>query len=214
MNPEVCDRCRLKYSLFNCENCQESFCSECDSYINGFPLIYSIVRDNYEFFIGSGGRHLLHENVPTIQIRIIKPDLHYDFVDATLLMLFNKHLFLLTNSEDYRKYHSIPSGFFPDRCDRYYFEHHFNKSIFDDYSLVKVGYAGFYTEMRDIHNEKIYVGDVIRGLLHKSSPFQSVITDDGCDSGCDDHEMVFWFGSYDMPTPLSWITNFEIKRKF
>lgn len=34
MNPEVCDRCRLKYSLFNCENCQESFCSECDSYIH------------------------------------------------------------------------------------------------------------------------------------------------------------------------------------
>ena len=34
MNPEVCDRCRLKYSLFKCENCQESFCSECDSYIH------------------------------------------------------------------------------------------------------------------------------------------------------------------------------------
>lgn len=34
MNPEVCDRCRLKYSLLNCENCQESFCSECDSYIH------------------------------------------------------------------------------------------------------------------------------------------------------------------------------------
>ena len=34
MNPELCDRCRLKFSLFNCENCQESFCSECDSYIH------------------------------------------------------------------------------------------------------------------------------------------------------------------------------------
>ena len=34
MNSEVCDRCRLKYSLFKCENCQESFCSECDSYIH------------------------------------------------------------------------------------------------------------------------------------------------------------------------------------
>jgi hypothetical protein len=34
MNPELCDRCRLKFSLLNCENCQESFCSECDSYIH------------------------------------------------------------------------------------------------------------------------------------------------------------------------------------
>ena len=34
MNPELCDRCRLKYSLLKCENCQESFCSECDSYIH------------------------------------------------------------------------------------------------------------------------------------------------------------------------------------
>ena len=34
MNPELCDRCRLKYSLLKCENCQETFCSECDSYIH------------------------------------------------------------------------------------------------------------------------------------------------------------------------------------
>ena len=34
MNPETCDRCRLKYSLLHCENCQESFCTECDSYIH------------------------------------------------------------------------------------------------------------------------------------------------------------------------------------
>ena len=34
MNPEICDRCRLKYSLLKCENCQESFCSECDSFIH------------------------------------------------------------------------------------------------------------------------------------------------------------------------------------
>ena len=34
MNPDLCDRCRLKYSLLKCENCQESFCSECDSYIH------------------------------------------------------------------------------------------------------------------------------------------------------------------------------------
>ena len=49
MNPEICDRCRLKYSLLKCENCQESFCSECDSYIHSIiskknhirKLIYS-----------------------------------------------------------------------------------------------------------------------------------------------------------------------------
>lgn len=34
MNPEICDRCKLKYSLLKCENCQESFCSECDTYIH------------------------------------------------------------------------------------------------------------------------------------------------------------------------------------
>ena len=34
MNPEICDRCRLKYSLFQCKNCQESFCSECDAFIH------------------------------------------------------------------------------------------------------------------------------------------------------------------------------------
>ena len=34
MNPDICDRCRLKYSLLKCENCHESFCSECDSYIH------------------------------------------------------------------------------------------------------------------------------------------------------------------------------------
>ena len=34
MNQEICDRCRLKYSLVKCENCKESFCTECDSYIH------------------------------------------------------------------------------------------------------------------------------------------------------------------------------------
>ena len=49
MNPEICDRCRLKYSLLKCDNCKESFCSECDSYIHSIiskknhirKLIYS-----------------------------------------------------------------------------------------------------------------------------------------------------------------------------
>ena len=34
MNNETCNRCRLKYSLVKCENCKETFCSECDSYIH------------------------------------------------------------------------------------------------------------------------------------------------------------------------------------
>ena len=34
MNNEICNRCRLKYSLIRCENCKETFCTECDSYIH------------------------------------------------------------------------------------------------------------------------------------------------------------------------------------
>ena len=34
MKNETCNRCRLKYSLIECDNCQETFCSECDSYIH------------------------------------------------------------------------------------------------------------------------------------------------------------------------------------
>ena len=34
MNNETCNRCRLKYSLVKCENCKETFCTECDSYIH------------------------------------------------------------------------------------------------------------------------------------------------------------------------------------
>ena len=34
MNNEICNRCRLKYSLIKCENCKETFCTECDSYIH------------------------------------------------------------------------------------------------------------------------------------------------------------------------------------
>ena len=34
MKNETCNRCRLKYSLIECDNCQETFCAECDSYIH------------------------------------------------------------------------------------------------------------------------------------------------------------------------------------
>lgn len=34
MKNETCNRCRLKYSLIECVNCKETFCSECDSYIH------------------------------------------------------------------------------------------------------------------------------------------------------------------------------------
>lgn len=34
MNPEICDRCKFKYSLYQCQACGESFCSECDNYIH------------------------------------------------------------------------------------------------------------------------------------------------------------------------------------
>ena len=34
MKNEKCNRCRLKYSLIECVNCKETFCSECDSYIH------------------------------------------------------------------------------------------------------------------------------------------------------------------------------------
>ena len=34
MKNETCNRCRLKYSLIECDNCKETFCTECDSYIH------------------------------------------------------------------------------------------------------------------------------------------------------------------------------------
>ena len=34
MKNETCNRCRIKYSLIECDNCKETFCSECDSYIH------------------------------------------------------------------------------------------------------------------------------------------------------------------------------------
>ena len=53
MNPEVCERCRLKYSLLKCENCQESFCSECDSYIHSI----SSKKDHIRKMIYSQSTH-------------------------------------------------------------------------------------------------------------------------------------------------------------
>ena len=88
MNNEICNRCRIKYSLINCENCKETFCTECDSYIHSI----STKKDHLRKMIYTESTH---DTISKLNLNY-EPRQTQSNLDCSQNSLFNTNKFLST----------------------------------------------------------------------------------------------------------------------
>ena len=88
MNNETCNRCRIKYSLIKCENCKETFCTECDSYIHSI----STKKDHLRKMIYT---EPTHDTISKLNLNF-EPRLTQSNFDGSQNSFFNTNKFLST----------------------------------------------------------------------------------------------------------------------
>ena len=88
MNNETCNRCRIKYSLIKCENCKETFCTECDSYIHSI----STKKDHLRKMIYTESTH---DTISKLNLNF-EPRLTQSNFDGSQNSFFNTNKFLST----------------------------------------------------------------------------------------------------------------------